>query len=394
MPPLPARRDQPPSIGLLVRGRTPGPDHRARLWIPGDKDAGDPPPGIVVPGYGSSPAPIVEPEPVPAVEVTVCRTTKRLRKVSGADLDILILALALRQFGVFHRRQAFALGATAKQIESRLSSGRWTRWGIGIYALDGFPNSWERSLWRVLLMNPLAVVSGASAAAVHRLTGFNRSRLEVTVPRGSNTRLPMARVHSSNLTLTTSLHGFPIVTPAQVFVDLAGNVSDAKLIRALEDALAAKLLDISELGALVVVLDGTRKQGLPVLRALLDTYGEEGYVPPANELERALYGVTDRADTPGFVRQATAPWWSPAENDTVDALAPVPAIVLEADGRRWHTRQADFENDRRRDSRAGEHGHRVIRQSYFDLIRRPDDCARSIQRTAQFRVVPVDPDPS
>lgn len=46
-------------------------------------------------------------------------------------------------------------------------------------------------------------------------------------------------------------------------------------------------------------------------------------------------------------------------------------LILEADGRRWHTRLEDFDRDRQRDIEASLLGWTVLRFVWADLIERP-----------------------
>jgi very-short-patch-repair endonuclease len=70
---------------------------------------------------------------------------------------------------------------------------------------------------------------------------------------------------------------------------------------------------------------------------------------------------------------------------TVDAYIPLWRLITEADGRRWHTRQADFERDRTRDNLATSHGIGVLRFTYQMLVRQPEQCLSTILATGRTR---------
>jgi hypothetical protein len=53
--------------------------------------------------------------------------------------------------------------------------------------------------------------------------------------------------------------------------------------------------------------------------------------------------------------------------DAAGRLGPRVDAVIEADGRPWHTRRADFERDRRRDHTALVHDHRTLRFTHLQL---------------------------
>jgi very-short-patch-repair endonuclease len=56
-------------------------------------------------------------------------------------------------------------------------------------------------------------------------------------------------------------------------------------------------------------------------------------------------------------------------------MIPAWRLVLEADGRRWHARVADFDNDRWRDNQAAALGLRVMRFTHPHLTHRLREVA-------------------
>lgn len=76
---------------------------------------------------------------------------------------------------------------------------------------------------------------------------------------------------------------------------------------------------------------------------------------------------------PAHERQPRFPW-RPNDDERVDALIPSWRLIVEGDGRRWHTRRRDFERDRHRDQQALAHGYRVLRFGWIDLHDSPDAC--------------------
>ncbi|MBI2704458.1 MAG: DUF559 domain-containing protein [Actinobacteria bacterium] len=162
----------------------------------------------------------------------------------------------------------------------------------------------------------------------------------------------------------------------QTIIDLARRLSEADLFTLTDDAIAANVLAAERLAGRYAVVARSRPAGLAKVRRLLDAFGD-GYVPPASELERLLYATLDWPGMPPYERQASAPWRSP-KDERVDALIPSSNLIIEADGRRWHTRVRDFDNDRRRDNAAAAHGYLVQRYGWEMLRHEPDDVARSI----------------
>ncbi|CAN5741823.1 hypothetical protein BH24ACT3_BH24ACT3_09930 [soil metagenome] len=55
----------------------------------------------------------------------------------------------------------------------------------------------------------------------------------------------------------------------------------------------------------------------------------------------------------------------------MDATIPGWRTILEGDGRRWHTRVADFERDQQRRNEAVVRGWRPLHVTWFQIVRRP-----------------------
>jgi len=70
---------------------------------------------------------------------------------------------------------------------------------------------------------------------------------------------------------------------------------------------------------------------------------------------------------------------------TVDAYIGRWRLIIEADGRRWHTRKSDFERDRIRDNLATSHGIAVLRFTYRMLVGAPEQCVGTILETGSVR---------
>ena len=62
----------------------------------------------------------------------------------------------------------------------------------------------------------------------------------------------------------------------------------------------------------------------------------------------------------------------------VDAVIEEWRLILEADGRTFHTKHSDFERDRERDNLAVAHGYRVMRFTYRALNSDPAAALRLV----------------
>jgi hypothetical protein len=108
------------------------------------------------------------------------------------------------------------------------------------------------------------------------------------------------------------------------------------------------------------------KRGLGKLGAVLDERGP-GHVPPQSELEGRLFEVLAHAGLPAPVRQFPLPGRGVVTGLT-DAAYPDVRLILEADGRRWHTRIRDLRRDHLRDAEAARAGWQTLRFLYEEIV--------------------------
>jgi very-short-patch-repair endonuclease len=121
--------------------------------------------------------------------------------------------------------------------------------------------------------------------------------------------------------------------------------------------------------------------GLPRIRPLVLERLADGWTPPESELEALLFGLLDRLpEKPHAIRQAGLP--SPGR---VDLLLPDHRLIVEADGRRWHTRVADFDRDTWRDNQATANGYGVLRFTWVHLHHLTDDVLGLVGTTLHRR---------
>ena len=289
-----------------------------------------------------------------------------------AAIDRLIEHIAREQHGAFNITQARAAGATDAMIRSRLANGTWVREVRGVYRLAAFPQSWLVRLSVAARSKPNAFIGVKAAAAFHGLAGFSPCRPELVVEPGTNHESKVARVHEFAMTEGIISAGIPVTTVRQTLIDIAGLVPREKLHRAAELAVIEGIVTVEDLGARFLELEHLRPHGVGDLRSVLDETGDAGYVPPRSELERILYGSLGRLGI-NFIRQASLPWRAPRPM-IVDALVTDWPMIIEADGRRWHTRVADRERDHDRDNVAAAHGLPVMRFTHRMLTRNLARC--------------------
>ncbi|MGH9165070.1 MAG: DUF559 domain-containing protein [Acidimicrobiales bacterium] len=297
-------------------------------------------------------------------------------------VDLVVAELAGRQHGVFSRSQVLALGGTSQLIKRRLRSDRWRHVAQGVYGLPGWPDTGrQRVMAACLEAGPTAVASHQTAAALHRLPGFPEGPVVVMLAHGDHQRLGRQLRQSTDLRdgLHTMVDGIPVTTLARTLVDLAAcrDVSLGRLARALDDAHVSGRCPVGEVHRLYEELRRPGKRGMRKLGALLAVRGP-GYVPAESVLERRLMKVLRDASLPAPCRQYPMPWRTDAEA-RVDFAYPAERVLIEADGRRWHSRMDQMENDRRRDNEALNHGWRPYRFMWDDITKRPETVVATVR---------------
>jgi hypothetical protein len=301
-------------------------------------------------------------------------------------VDRLASHFAQRQEGAFGRWQLLGAGATAASVDRRLASGAFlTFTPPGVYGLPGHPGTWRRQLWIAHLAHTGSAIAGHAAAALHGFEGFNPGPIELIVPPEASARSAIAQLHRCEGALTTKIGGLPVTTIAQTAADLCSTIWATRLDRALDAAILAGRLTVAQLEERVRAYEGTRRRGLPLLRALTLERGDQAWVPTESELEVHLHRLVRRLGSrPKVLWQPALPW-RPTTGERLDALLPDVGVLLEGDGRAWHARLRDFDADRWRDNEAIAHGLVPLRFTWAHLTGRLVACVDLTEATIATR---------
>lgn len=287
---------------------------------------------------------------------------------------------AATQHGLFTRDDAEQCGVSRRQLERRLSTREWERLRRGVFRIVGHPSVFEQDALAAALFNgDGAVASHRTAARLWGLPGFGRElAVEVTKARGRSQRKPYSRVHGSLVLpgshVTVHDH-IPITDPARTIFDLTGTIHRGRAERALDNAIAMRLVTIGRMEVVFADLARRGRRGTALMRDLLVVRGE-GYSAPTSELEALGRSVLREAGLPEpdvECNLGDGDWIG-----RVDLAYPDVKLVIELDSRRHHTSFLDRSSDRRRDNRLMAAGWRVLRFTWWDLIQRPNDVTAQI----------------
>jgi len=291
-----------------------------------------------------------------------------------------------RQHGVLSRVQARDSGLSDHQIRSLIETGRWLIVDANVFASGSSPSTWRRRMGAAVLSRPTALVAGRSAAYLHSFPGFPTTRPEILVPFPGNARSVIARVIRSrhfDLISRTVIDGLEATTAAETILTLSMRETPATIERVVDDSLASRRLTVADFDPILERLEHARMRGLPTLRRIVAMRDDAAYQAPTSELERLLYRLLDSDELPVYDRQVPIKY--PTAAATVDAFIPAWRVIVEADGRRWHTRRDDFERDRSRDNSAATAGLIVVRFTYHMLKNQRDHCRQVLLETGSWR---------
>ena len=297
------------------------------------------------------------------------------------EIDHALIELAYTQRGWFTAAQALERGADDMFIIRRLTSGVLVGRHPGVYKPAAYPDSYVGDLWAAhLAAGSTSYVSHEAAAHLHGLAGFGRPQLVLTVPHPGHARLQGVTVHQltdAHLHELTVIEGLSVTTVPWTLVDAAASSSKARVRAALDDAIAAHLTSAAEVGTCLTTIARRGKPGVVKLARLLDRYAK-GPVPPRSVLERHLVDGLRAANEPLPRLQHPFPGRHPvpgcADGCYVDAR-----LILETDGRRWHTRIADIARDRARDNEAARAGYQTLRFLHEHVVNDIDDVIATIR---------------
>jgi hypothetical protein len=295
--------------------------------------------------------------------------------------DVRMDALAATQRGLITHEQAVSLGLTGKAIEHRRERGRLCSVFRGVYRVAGAPESArQRALGAVLAAGEGAVLSCGSAAALHALPGFGLEPLTVWVRRHGRRTLAAVRLEQT-LELPdhhrTVVDGIPCTTVARTLFDLCGDVHAGRAERALDTALARKLVTLPELWRVLDDLAEHGRAGTVLMRTLL-MEREPDYVPPESELEARFIALVKRHGLAVPERQVDL-----GDDDgwigRVDFLFRGARLVVEVDGAEFHDGLLDHRHDAEREARLTSAGWTVLRFRWDDVVNRAAAVAQSIR---------------
>jgi very-short-patch-repair endonuclease len=295
--------------------------------------------------------------------------------MSVSHPDRVIAELASAQHGVVARRQLLEAGIGREAIQFRIGRSRLFPLSAGVYAV-GHVRVARCSLWMaaVLASGPRAVLSHRSAAALWGILG-DAGRIDVTSAKKLR---PIASVRRHRSVLPEDEVGvkdaIPVTSPNRTIFDLAGTVRDEQLHRSIREAAFLRLYDVQSLPRLLDRHRGHR--GNAQLRRCLEELGAMPAIS-RNVFEDRFARFIARNRLPRPRVNAHVEVGDRAFE--VDCVWERHRVAVELDGREAHGTRAAFESDRERDRRLQAAGWTVVRVTWRQLSREPDQLRRDLK---------------
>jgi hypothetical protein len=283
--------------------------------------------------------------------------------------------LAGRQHGIVARRQLLALGFKAREIEHRVARGRLHPVMRGVYAV-GWPRLTQKRGWMaaVLTCGDGAALSHRSAAAFWGFGTERRDLIELSVTRRAELKRPGLRVRGRPSLAAediVSRDGIPVTAVARTLVDLATELHELRLERAINEADKHDLIDPETLRSELDRFAG--EPGAPLLRRLLD---KRTFKLSDSDLEVLFRPIAAAARLPP---PSTKQFVNGFE---VDFFWPDLGLVVETDGLRYHRTPSTQARDVQRDRAHVLAGMTSLRFTHYEIKHEPTRVRDALTRTS------------
>lgn len=285
------------------------------------------------------------------------------------DVDRQVTELAERQHGVVARWQLRTIGVDRRVVQRRLVAGRWRTVGRGVLLVSGAPRSYEQIVMiAVLEGGPTSIASHDAAGWLWRLPGFSptedviRRRYRYSGSNGHRPRLVLPHHR-------TLVCGIPCATLPRTIFDLAGTLPLGRMARLVDTVISRSPAMLPALHGMLPELARRGRDGITVMRTLLDER-PVGSKVPASGLEARFEQICRNAGITGLERQVDVGGHSWLGR--VDYLRRDVGLIVEVDSFVHHTSVTDRANDAARDEAILAAGYRRIeRVTEEDIWHRP-----------------------
>lgn len=287
--------------------------------------------------------------------------------VSGSP-DERIAAVAGAQRGRISRDQLRAIDLTDAGIHRRVRSGCLIREFRAVYAVGhAAPAPLAAETAALLACGDRALLSHRTAGQLWQLIPErlnSEGDIHITVPDRHAARPPGVKLHRTDSLTPADIGvvvGLPVTSPARALLDMADDLDQPALNRAVEEALLQRLVTLPQLDRLAAGATGRRGAGR--LRIAVALHHGPGIT--RSEAERRFRGLIQAADLP-----------EPRSNvrlhgHEVDFHWPEHRLVVEIDGYRYHSSRPAFERDSAKGAKLVALGLQFMRFTWLQMEHQP-----------------------
>lgn len=296
------------------------------------------------------------------------------RRRIDAPPDLLVAELAERQHGRVRFDQLVACGLDDPAIRRRLRKGHLHRVHTGVYAVGHTGGTLHAAIMgAVLAGGATAVASHWASATLHGFMRWDGRRIDVTVPGSGGRARPGICFHRPR-TLdrrdVTRAHGISTTTAARALLEIAPQLTDRRLKRAVRQAQAERSTNVRQIADLLRRADGHRATAR--LAAVVAT----GPAPTVSSHEDVVLDLILAAgfEHPDVNRRL-------ADDQTPycpDLRWPAQQLILEIDSA-WHDGPLANELDAARQADLEAAGERVLRTTVEQAILDPRQLVRRLK---------------
>ncbi len=288
--------------------------------------------------------------------------------------------VAEQQHGVIHAESLRSAGLSTSMIERRVARGQLRRCAPAVYAFGGSPATLDQDLVvQALSIGPHAAISHDSAAYLWGMINQRPRDTHVVVRRWQREHRHDCAVHES-LDLCASdqmwLGGVPVTSAPRTVVDL-GATSPWLVERALSTGIRMELFTIADIDSFVTRVAKRGRRGVGVIRPLLDMYrGVSGRTESLLE-DRFLRNLFDRGiELPAIQYEVVG------DDGRIVCRADFAYVerrlLIEVDGRSYHSDSQAFQRDRDKQNRTQALGWRTLRFTWNDVTVESDRTAATV----------------
>jgi hypothetical protein len=274
------------------------------------------------------------------------------RNISHSRLNAAIRDRAAHQAGHVTRSQLLELGLGKGGIDWRLKTGALVARYTGVYAIaPARTDAPALAVAAVLACGPHAVLSHSSAAHLWGFLRYWQPPPEVTITQGDRRprHILTHRCPSLKRRDMTRQRDVPVTSPERTILDIAPRLTTKQRTRMVNDARLSGHLHLATLQD--VLARNPFHPGTKLLRPLAEDAGN----PTRSPFEDDFKAFAARYGLPTPLINVVVNGYE------VDAYFPAQGLIVELDGRNYHTDPQAFENDRERDADQLKHGLKTVR---------------------------------